>query len=192
MDLPVLTCQKFLDLLQEFYEARPDPPPLEAEFVEPHEIPQPQRELLVHERDMTSTLERHHGEPMALCVLERKRRREWYSRHIVLETARTHRPAEYGAIRICLPLLDEQAQAEVLKGAAPMGGILKTCGVVFRSCPGAFFRIMSNEVINASLHLAEPQWLFGRCTCLADKHGRTMAEVIEILPPENGVTTRPA
>ena len=185
MELPVLTCRKFLELLQEFYDERPDCPVIDAAFVEPDEIPQPQHDLLVHDQDMTSTLERHHGEPITLQVLERKRDRDWYSRHIVLHTARSKRPTEYGAIRVCLPLLDEPTRTEVLKGSAPMGGILHAQGVGFRSCPGAFFKIFSNDVINASLELDSSQWLFGRCNCLADRHGRTMAEVIEILPPED-------
>ena len=185
MELPVLTCRKFLELLQEFYDDRPDPPPIDAAFVEPADIPQPQRELLVHDHDMTSTLGRHHGEPITLQVLERKRDRDWYSRHIVLSTAHSKRPAEYGAIRICLPLLDEPTREEVLQGNSPMGGILNSQGVFYRSCPGAFFKIFSNDIINASLQLESSQWLFGRCNCLSDRHGRTMAEVIEILPSED-------
>ena len=191
MELPVLACQKFLDLLQGFYADRPEPPLLDATFVQPNELPPLPRELLVHERDMTSTLERHHGEPMALQVLDRRRDRDWYARHIVLHTARTHRPAEYGAIRICLPLLDEPTRSEVLADAAPVGGLLKAAGVAYRSCPGAFFKILSNELINEALQLDRPQWLYGRCNCLDDKHGRTMAEVIEILPPEEYAAKNP-
>jgi hypothetical protein len=29
-----------------------------------------------------------------------------------------------------------------------------------------------------------PDWLFGRCNCLTDGQGGTVAEVVEILPPE--------
>jgi len=185
MDLPVLTCPKFLSLLNEFYAPRPDPPPIEAVLVAPEQMPQPQRRLLVHDRDMTSTLEQHHGEPMVLRVLERRADDEIYARHIVLHTADTQRPVEYGAIRVHLPRLDEPVRAALFQARQPLGGILNAHGGAYRGCPGAFFKIYSNGLINDSLQLGRSQWLYGRCNCLADRAGRTIAEVIEILPPED-------
>ena len=57
------SCDHFLALLGEFYEALPEPPAIEATFVPAESIPQPQHDLLVHFSDMTSTLTRHYGEP---------------------------------------------------------------------------------------------------------------------------------
>jgi chorismate-pyruvate lyase len=185
MDLPVLTCPKFLSLLNEFYARRPAPPPIEAVLVTPEQMPQPQRRLLVHDRDMTSTLEEHHGEPLALRVLDRRVEDDIYARHIVLHTAQTQRPAEYGALRVHLPLLDEPVRGAVFQARQPLGAILNAHGGAYRGCPGAFFRIFSNDLINDSLQLGRSQWLYGRCSCLADHAGRTIAEVIEILPPED-------
>ncbi len=187
MAISVISCRTLLGLLNEFYEDLPDPPPLEAAVVDPADIPQPQRRLLVHYRDMTSTLQNHFGEPIALRVLDRKLDHDYYSRHIVLETAGTLRPAEYGAIRVHLPSLDESARAELLEGRTPMGEILNGRGLTYRCCPGAFFRLFSNALIDQSLRLETPQWLFGRCNCLAGEQGRTIAEVIEILPPAAGL-----
>ena len=84
-------------------------------------IPQPQHDLLVHFSDMTSTLTRHYGEPMRLKVLHRQQGPQWYRRHIVLETAQSRRPVEYGAMRILLPLLSEAARLEVLAARTPLG-----------------------------------------------------------------------
>ena len=122
----------------------PAPLAIDAMMVVPEAIPQPQRSLLVHDHDMTSTLARFHGEPIELRVLDCKLSRDYYRRHIVLETARSRRPAEYGAMRVILPLLDEAAQAEVLQARGPLGGILTAHGITFRCCPGAFFKIFSN------------------------------------------------
>jgi len=185
MDLSVLTCPKFLGLLNEFYSQRPAPPRIEAVLVAPEQMPQPQRRLLVHDRDMTSTLEEHHGEPVALRVLERRVDDDIYARHIVLHTAQTHRPVEYGALRVHLPLVDEPVRTALLQARQPLGAILKAHGGAYRGCPGAFFRILSNDLINDSLQLGRSQWLYGRCNCLADREGRSIAEVIEILPPED-------
>jgi hypothetical protein len=176
-------CPKFLALLAEFYGEMALPPPIDALMVLPDAIPQPQRSLLAHDRDMTSTLARFHGEPIELRVLDCKLIGDHYRRHIILETAGSRRPAEYGVMRVNLPLLDETAQAEVLRARGPLGGILTAHGITFRCCPGAYFKIFSNALISESLRLDGPKWLYGRCNCLSDAAGRTIAEVIEILPP---------
>ena len=140
MYVPVLTCPKFLDLLAEFYSEMAAPLAIDAMMVVPEAIPQPQRSLLVHDHDMTSTLARFHGEPIELRVLDCKLSRDHYRRHIVLETAHSRRPAEYGAMRVSLPLLEEAAQTEVLQARGPLGGILTAHGITFRCCPGAISR----------------------------------------------------
>jgi hypothetical protein len=181
----VSRCPKFLGLLSEFYGEMAAPPPIEAALVAPETMPQPQRSLLVHDHDMTSTLVRFHGEPITLRVLDSKRSGDYYRRHIVLQAARSGRPVEYGAIRVNLSRLAAPVEAEVLQARGPLGGILSTYGITFRCCPGAYFKILSNALIGRSLELDAPAWLFGRCNCLSDAGGRTIAEVIEILPPED-------
>lgn len=181
--LPLLSCGKFLGLLEEFYRDLPDAPAIDAALVAAQEIPEPQRRLLVHHRDMTSTLGRHYRQPIVLRVLDRKLARDWYFRHIVLEAGTTRRAVEYGAIRIYLPLLSEAARIEVLSAHTPLGGILNAHHLAYRCCPGAYFKILSNAVINRSLQLQTSHWLYGRCNCLTDNEGRSIADVVEILPP---------
>jgi hypothetical protein len=179
------SCGHFFALLNEFYETLPEPPAIEVTFVPAESIPQPQRGLLVHFSDMTSTLTRHYGESLALRVLQRHQGPQWYRRHIVLETETTRRPVEYGAMRILLPLLSEAARLDVLAARTPLGGVLARHGLAYRHCPGGYFKIRSNRLIEQSLGLPAPQWLFGRCNCMSDSVGRVVAEVVEILPPEN-------
>jgi hypothetical protein len=178
------TCDHFLSLLSEFYEALPAPPAIEVTFVPGESIPQPQHDLLVHFRDMTSTLAEHHGEPITLKVLERHLGPQWYRRHIVLETEDSRQPVEYGAMRILLPLLSEAARLDVLAARTPLGAVLAQHGLAYRHCPGGFFKIRSNRLIEQSLGLPAPHWLYGRCNCMSDGVGRVVAEVVEVLPPE--------
>jgi hypothetical protein len=177
-------CEYFLALLSEFYESLPEPLTVCATFLPPESIPQPQRDLLVHYNDMTSTLSGFYGEPISLNVLHRHQGPQWYRRHIVLETANTKRPVEYGAMRILLPLLSEAARSEVLAARTPLGEILARQGLAFRHCPGGFFKLRSNHLIELSLALTSQQWLYGRCNCMSDSVGRVVAEVVEVLPPE--------
>ena len=177
-------CDHFLALLSDFYETLPEPPSIDVTFVPAETIPQPQRDLLVHFQDMTLTLGRHYGEPIALDVLHRHQGPQWYRRHIVLETAVSRRPVEYGAMRILLPLLSEAARLEVLAARKPLGEVLARHGLAFRHCPGGFFKIRSNHLIELALALTRPQWLYGRCNCMSDSVGRVVAEVVEVLPPQ--------
>ncbi len=172
-----------LSLLAEFYSAMPTPPTIDAAFVLPDELPQPQRKLLVHSGDMTSTLARHHGEEIALRVLHCVEGPHWYRRHIVLKTSASSRPVEYGVMRILLPLLQEEARSEVLAAQSPLGAVLARHGIAYRNSPSGFFKIRSNRFIEQSLGLSTPQWLHGRCNSMSDSVGRLIAEVVEILPP---------
>jgi len=176
-------CDRFLRLLREFYKTMAEPPSIDAEFLAPESLPQPQRSLLVHARDMTSTLAAHYGESIGLKVLDRHEGPQWYRRHIVLETASSRRQVEYGAMRVLLPLLSEAARRDVLAAAMPLGAVLARHRMNYRHCPGGFFRMHTNRLIEEALGLSWPQSLYGRCNCMSDSVGRVVAEVIEILPP---------
>lgn len=175
-------CPKFLALLAEFYAALPDEPPTDALLIDPQTMPQPQRRLLFHTRDMTSTLSAFHGEPVVLRVLHRVLEPGTLARHIVLETERTGRPVEYGAIRIQLRALPEDARNEVIECRKPLGGILNQHGVAYACCPGGFFAVRPNELMRHALRLERPRVLYGRCNCLSGASGEPIAEVVEILP----------
>jgi hypothetical protein len=182
MAILLQTCPRFLEVLGEFYRSLPEPLPLEAVMVEPGDVPEPYHDLLVHEKDMTPTLTAHFGEEINLRVLQRELSGNHFRRHIVLEGAWSGRAVEYGAIRIDLDVLGEAARREVIECRTPLGAILGSHGIMHKSCPGGFFRILSNPLIDRALALKGPQWLYGRCNCLASGTRRTIAEVVEILP----------
>lgn len=182
-------CPKFLDLLAEFYRGLAEPPPLDAALIDAETMPQPYRRLLVHQSDMTSTLKAFLGEEVALRVLERRMTDEVLARHIVLEGAESNRPIEYGAIRIQLGPLHERARREVVECRQPLGAILAHHGMLYRSCPGGFFKVHSNSLMRRVLRLDGRPWLYGRCNCLKDASARLIAEVVEILPVLNAERT---
>ena len=122
----------------------------------PQSLPQPQRSLLVHASDMTSTLARHYGEPIALRVLDRHEGPQWYRRHIVLETSDSRRPVEYGAMRVLLPLLSEAARTDVLAASTPLGAVLARHGLNFRHCPSGYFRVRANRLMAEAFGLSSP------------------------------------
>ena len=156
-------------------------PPLEP--IEGEVMPEPYKSLLVHQRDMTPTLEKFHGRRVHLRVLGRQRRGQDYFREVVLQLEGTERPVEFGAIKIHLALFAPEARAQILEERWPLGHLLKAYAIPHASRPGAFLRIASDPLINSLLGLSGAQVLFGRRNTLFDASERPLAEIVEILPP---------
>lgn len=157
-------------------------PPLQQ--IDPEVMPEPYKRLLVHQSDMTSTLETFHGSRVRLDVLRKEEREGSYFREVILKLEDTNKPVEFGAIRIYLGLFPPAAQALVLAEQWPLGRILKECDVPYVSSPIAFLRIASDHLINEVLRLSGAQLLYGRRNTLLDASGQPLADIVEILPPE--------
>ncbi len=174
--------------LDEFYARSGLPlPPLEQ--IEAEEVPEPYKALLVHNSDMTSTLEAFHGRSIHLRVLGRDRRESEYHREVVLCLEGSEQPVEFGAIKIFLEHFSPSAIEQILAERWPLGRILKDCAIAYVSRPKAFLRLASDKFINSVLQLTGANLLYGRRNTLADAAGRPLAEIIEILPP---TAARPA
>ena len=168
------------------------------------DLPEPERTLLANAHDMTPTLERFHQCVLHLQVLSQQRDADLYRRQVLLLDARD-RPVEFGAIRIHLATLPPAAQAEVLTGRRPLGGILMAHAVPHHSSPQAYFSLAADGgeagaaeggVPEAAVGgetgvwglgagaaaFAGPGRLYGRCNVLSAPDGQTIAEVVEILP----------
>lgn len=168
--------------LDEFYAlAGMTLPPIEA--VPGEAVPEPYKTLLVHQDDMTPTLEKFHRDSVHLRVLRRQRREDVYFREVVLVTDKGERPVEFGAIKINLLLFAPKARQEILEERLPLGHILHECGVTHTSRPKAFLRLRSDAFVNAALGLTGEHVLYGRRNTLWDPQQRPLAEIVEILPP---------
>jgi hypothetical protein len=157
-------------------------PPLEE--VDPETVPQPYKSLLVHQNDMTSTLENYHGAPIHLRIVSKVRRGDEYFREVALLLGGSEKPVEFGAIKISLDLFPEGAREEILKEHWPLGHILKEYEMKFSSQPRGFLRVASDKLINSVLNLSGAHLLFGRRNTLSDASGQSLAEIVEILAPE--------
>jgi chorismate-pyruvate lyase len=168
--------------LDDFYaQAGRALPPIEP--VAGDAVPEPYKRLLVHEHDMTPTLEKFHGERIHLAVLSRQQRDDFYFREVVLLLDKSNQPVEFGAIKINLALFPAAARQEILEERRPLGTLLADYTITHTSRPKAFLRVLSDGFINDSLKLVGSQWLYGRRNTLWDPQQRPLAEIVEILPP---------
>jgi chorismate-pyruvate lyase len=156
-------------------------PPLDQ--LEGEAVPAPYKTLLVHERDMTSTLESFHHGGIHLRLVSREQRGDEYFREVVLALDGSERPVEFGAIQINLGRFPQKAREQILEERFPLGHILKDHAIQYLSRPKAFLRIASDQTINGLLHLTGAHLLYGRRNTLLDRAGNSLAEIVEILPP---------
>lgn len=156
-----------------------DPP--SAHAVAAEAIPPPYRSLLVHENDMTVTLERYFGGRIVLRPLGVFTRGRSYFRRVLLVHEETGQPVEMGAIRIRLDAFDAALRGKVLRNEVPLGRILRDGRVDCRSVPKAFLEIAPNPEIMGVFWMREARPLYGRRTEIV-REGRKIGDIVEILP----------
>jgi chorismate-pyruvate lyase len=156
-------------------------PPLQE--VEGEAVPQPYKQLLVHNDDMTPTLEKYYAQDIHLRLLGRRQKDNEYFREVVLLLDNNDQPVEFGAIKINLDLFAAEARREILEERRPLGHILNERHVPHASRPKAFLRVASDQIINEALQLTGAHVLYGRRNTLFDPQDRPLAEIVEILPP---------
>jgi chorismate-pyruvate lyase len=168
--------------LNEFYAEAGLPLP-SVTPVGPEEIPEPCRSILVHDVDMTPTIESTFGESVDLKVLKHSLRGNVFSREIALILRQRDVAVVFGAIKIYLEYFPGKARALVLEMKQPLGTILAAERVAHSSHPSGYFRVTADGLINRALNLNNSAILYGRRNVLSDSSHRTLAQVLEILPP---------
>lgn len=168
--------------LSEFY-ARTGQALPRMEIIPADDVPEPYRSLLVHERDMTSTLERFHDSEIYIKAQGAGQRDGKYFREVVLHLASGDTPVEFGANCVHLSLFPAEARRMILRERIPLGRILKDQAIPYSIRVPLFFRIEPDGLICRSLNLTLPILLYGRQAVICDSQQRPLSQVIEILPP---------
>jgi chorismate-pyruvate lyase len=151
-------------------------------FLSAEQLPDTERQLLVHERDMTGRLREFHGCDITLDVHAKSRIGNYLVRASVLKRINDDAPVEFGAIGIHLDGFDEEARQLILDCHVPLGAILTQRGIAHTSHPKGYFRIEIDHRLATLLGGWEGQTLYGRCNELRHGNGSALAEVVEVLP----------
>ncbi len=152
------------------------------EPIEPALIPEPYRSLLVHDSDMTGTLSAYWELPIALRPLIVFRDGNLLHRQVVLTAGADRIPVEAGAIRIHLNRFPPEALPVITQGMQPLGAVLSEYRIPHVSDPQGFFQLPANRFLKEAFQDPRDQTLYGRCNRISDAAGKTLAEVVEILP----------
>jgi chorismate-pyruvate lyase len=157
------------------------------ERLEPVEVPEPYCELLVHERDMTSTLQSFHNDSIHLEVLRSEREEETYFREVLLRLDANGKAVEYGAIQIYLSRFPDEAREAILEARLPLGRILHDHRVNYTSRPRFFFRVVPSKRLRDLFGVQGEKRMFGRRNTLYQEQNLPLADIVEILPPAETV-----
>ena len=167
--------------LSEFYADLGLPLPA-IRILHPDHVPEPYRRLLVHDRDMTPTLEAAHRGKIHLRVLRYAADENIVSRLVAL-AMEDETKVEVGAIRIFLHRLPHAARQPILEHWKPFGSILQEHSVTHRCRPAAYFQVAADAMLAEALEVNSSESLYGRRNTIWNSHGEVLAEVVEILPP---------
>jgi hypothetical protein len=151
--------------------------------IDGQQLPEPYKTLLVHETDMTSTLEKYHDQKLRLHFLRRRLEGEEYFRQVLLVTERDQKSVEFGAIKIYLQQFSEEARQQILEERRPLGAILYDEKIPYISRPIAFIQVTPDAIMKRVLGLGDNILLFGRRNVLMNHSQRILADILEVLPP---------
>ncbi len=151
-------------------------------LIEPAEMPQPQRKLLCHDGDMTSTLSEFHGSVLQVKALQKNNRKGTYIREVYLRAVEGGKIVEYGVIAILLQGFEPQQRKLIEQDREPLGGLLHRFEIEFTSAPLCFFSLKQDAVArNPVAGFGQPEY-YGRFNELAKPSGQSLAWIMEILP----------
>ena len=176
------TARQGLRPLEEFYVAERWPIP-NLVLMDGDLVPEPYKDLLVHQQDMTPTLEQYYGCPMGLRVIKWLEVGDCMLRMVALTRQTDGKPTEFGAIKIEVNGFPPEGQKMILEGKKPFGTILRELDMPHSGNPLGFFSVESDAHINAALGLTGKHTLYGRLNTLQDHRGHLLAEIVEVLPP---------
>ncbi|MCH7227590.1 hypothetical protein [Haloferula sp. A504] len=151
-------------------------------WVRGDEVPSPQRDLLVHDRDMTTSLGDFHGDVIALTVLRSALDGDLYRREVTLDTAADGRPVEYGLIVMHLDTFPTEQRQRVVDEQTPLGTILNESGIPYLSAPQGFYTVPRAPLARLFPASSGGADLYGRYNTLSWGDGRVLARILEILP----------
>ena len=149
--------------------------------ISPDQIPQPYRSLLVHDSDMTRTLERHVGERAVLRPLSSFSNGASYFRRVLLVQESSGRPAALGAIRVRLDAFAPRLRTKILAGQIPLGRLLREGRFAYTSKVKALFAVEPTPEIMGIFWMPESRTLYGR-RCEMFRGKTKFADIVEVLP----------
>jgi chorismate-pyruvate lyase len=157
-----------------------------VEEVPATEVPEPYDGLLVHEHHMTVTVERYHGDPVDVLILNHRLVGNTYARQILLTLQGSGRVVQYGVVRIHLQYCSTEVRAEILAGKTPLGRILIQHDVLRRIEPKIYLRVIPGKALMSWFGIQQSRPTYGRLAMI-HCNDQPAIELLEIVAPAGAV-----
>ena len=143
-------------------------------------MPESYRELLAHSSHMTVTVERFHGSPVSVSVLETHKTATHYSRKILLTRESDNRVVQFGIVRLNTSYLSPEIRDEIESEKTPLGRILIQHNVMRTVKLLTLWQIEAGADLKKLFGDAELKRCYGR-TALIYCDGIPAVELLEIV-----------
>ncbi|MEM7477554.1 MAG: hypothetical protein AAF483_21415 [Planctomycetota bacterium] len=140
-------------------------------------------DLLAHEAHMTVTVEKRHGCPVSVEVLESRCTDAHYLRKILLRRTSDNRVVQFGIVRLALDALQPAVRNEIMAQNIPLGRVLIQHNVFRKVHLSAVWKVTSGSQLCKYLACELGHTTYGR-TALIYCDGEPAVELLEILAPE--------
>jgi len=160
----------------------------EPDLLAEKELPEPYKQLLAHDRHMTTSLEDYHGHPVLLEVLEERTDGDQYRRKILLTSGPGRHVVEVGVVRINLAYTSDDVRNEIVNKQAPLGDILIRYNVLREIEPKWYFRFKGPPALKGAFDRALPEPVFGRVGVI-HCDGEPAIELLEVVASDKAVET---
>jgi amino acid adenylation domain-containing protein len=155
----------------------------ELDRLDAWDLPETERSLLHHGRDMTTALAQYHRSSIGVRVLSKVEEGLALRRVVVLFRESDEQLVEVASIRIELERLEPAARELILAEELPFGAVLDRFGIYYRGQLQGLLRVGPDTTLQRLLHLRAPMSLFARHNEIVDESGHCLADSFEILAP---------
>lgn len=143
-------------------------------------LPDPYRELLVHENHMTVTVESFHDSLVDVKVLKEKKTDEIYARKILLTRQSDDAVVQFGVVRLHRDLLPAAARDAIEAKETPLGRILIEQGLLRHVQLLDLWKCDTTGELQSLLQMKEPTTVYGR-TAIIHVDSQPVIELLEIV-----------
>ena len=152
------------DELKKLTDLFPSEQPLiaKAEHVASALVPEPYKNLLVHNSHMTVTMEEFHHSRVDVRILDRAQQGHLYLRKIILVKSGTDEVVQFGIVRFDFQYVTDVVRKEILAGEIPLGRVLINHNVLRHIDLGAVLRITAGPELAKIFRMPEGGITYGR------------------------------
>lgn len=142
----------------------PDAQPLvqDVEYIPASTTPEPYKTLLVHDIHMTVTMERFHGCPVDVHVVDRRLDDDVYARKILLTRHGTNTVVQFGLVRFDFQYVTPAVRDEIISEKIPLGRVLINHNVLRQVDLNAILKLTAGPSLAKYLQMKEGDVTYGR------------------------------